>query len=281
MVGGVPVVVFSDADRVLREPAADALACARVLLAHLDRERVGLVLCSNKTRAELELLHDELGLQQPFVAEGGAAAFIPAGYFGVRPPEAQARSGYDVLEFGPPYAAVVRTLHTTAARLGVAIQGFSDMTVEAIAEVCALPLLRARLSTLREYVEPFTVLDAPTGGARLLRALAGAGLQVVTRDGWHYLGGTSGYTPATRALRRLYERAADRVHAIDLLDAPGIVAHPAGTASLLAPRDGTGDVAIPDATAWAEHVLHTVASLRERHMTAQQRRRPAALNIND
>ena len=74
-------------------------------------------------------------------------------------------------------------MHGAAARLGIEVVGFSDMSVEDVAIECDLPLLRARLAKLREYTEPFRVVNArPSMLPRLARALRAAGLDCISRD---------------------------------------------------------------------------------------------------
>jgi mannosyl-3-phosphoglycerate phosphatase len=282
MTGKVPVVVFSDVDGVLRAPSAEALARARRALRQLETAGVGLVLCSMKTRAELELLQQELGLRQPFLAESGSAAFIPSGYFGYRPPDASERSGYEVLEFGPPYAEVIGILRATAAKLGVAIRGFSEMPLDAVAEACGVPLLRARLATLREYVEPFTVLDdSQSARTRLLRALASAGLETVTRGNYDYLGGVMDHVPGVRALRGLYDRTHGRVLAIGLVDSLSTGSLLPATDARVLLRGDEQEAGSIDAGTWADGLLQAVDELRRRHAKAEHRRGPAALHIHD
>jgi predicted mannosyl-3-phosphoglycerate phosphatase (HAD superfamily) len=91
-------------------------------------------------------------------------------------------AGYGVVEFGKPYAEVVALLHRAADRLGIEVVGFSDMSVEDVAIDCDLPLLQARLAKLREYNEPFRVVNGKSGVLpRLSRALRAAGLDCISR----------------------------------------------------------------------------------------------------
>ena len=61
------------------------------------------------------------------------------------------------------------------------VVGFSDMTVGDVAEDCGLPLLDAQLAKLREFDEPFRLLDAdPAARSRFLKALHRRGLRTVS-----------------------------------------------------------------------------------------------------
>jgi mannosyl-3-phosphoglycerate phosphatase len=183
-------VAFCDLDQAgAGHPGGDEAAGTRAALVRLAEGRVPIVFCSDKTRAELEVLQHELGIRHPFICEGGAAVFVPAGYFDGRVPRARPVAGYDVVEFGRSYTEVVAALHRSAARLAIAVRGFSDMSVEDVAVEGGMPLLRARLAKLREYSEPFKVLDTEEDATpRLLRALRSCGVQCTSRGPYHYAG---------------------------------------------------------------------------------------------
>ena len=154
------VIVFSDVDGVLMHPSAGSFARATAALERLKDEPVSVVLCSLKTRAELEVLQQQLGLREPFIAEAGAAVFAPRGYFPQWPQPAKTVAGYEVIEFGRSYDEVVRKLGQAAARAGVQIAAFSEMSVDEVARCCQLTVFDARLMKLRDYVELFTYRDS-------------------------------------------------------------------------------------------------------------------------
>ena len=142
----------SPIDSGVLRPGRHAVRTSRVLyrfrgaraLARIEREHLPLVFSSSKTRAELELIQQELGLHHPFICENGAAVFVPRGYFDFTVAPAIDVAGYEVVEFGKPYTEVVASLHRAAHRLDMEVIGFSDMSVEDVANECDLSLLQAR-----------------------------------------------------------------------------------------------------------------------------------------
>ena len=113
---------------------------------HIDllaRNDIPLVLCSGKTRAQLESVHQLIGIRHPFICEHGAAAFIPPGYFS-RVPDGRSVAGYHVVEFGRSYRDVLERFHLAAARARVDVVGFNDMSIEEVASRCGLSLMEAR-----------------------------------------------------------------------------------------------------------------------------------------
>jgi mannosyl-3-phosphoglycerate phosphatase family protein len=213
------LVIFSALDGPLRDPSASALAAAARVLEAIAPANVSVILTSRMTRAELEHIQQELGITDPFICESGAALFIPLACFGGAVPGSRPVAGYNVVEFGRAYSDVVSTLYRTADDLGIAIEGFSDMSVEDVARDCGLTLLRARLAKLREYDEPFRILDPrPRARIRLFKALRAARLQCTSVGRYHHAGARLDEYAAVNLLRMLYEPASSRLLTVGLVD---------------------------------------------------------------
>jgi mannosyl-3-phosphoglycerate phosphatase len=78
------IVVFSDVDAVLKDPHLPPFATAASILRRVLLEDVSLVLCSSRTRAELEFIQQELGVNAPFICENGGGGFHPGRLFRFR-----------------------------------------------------------------------------------------------------------------------------------------------------------------------------------------------------
>ncbi|HEX5070528.1 MAG TPA: hypothetical protein VFV78_09970 [Vicinamibacterales bacterium] len=179
---GIPLVVFSSLDGIRGEPAEWEAAARR-----LDEdERVPIVLCSSRTRAEVEAIQGRLGIRHPFVCERGAAAFVPAGYFDFTIAESRDVAGYHALEFGAPASDTIDALRRVALRQQLDVVGFSEMSVEEVAQDCQLSLLDARLAKLREYGERFRLIDPGLAARqRLFRALEQGHLRFWQGERYH------------------------------------------------------------------------------------------------
>jgi mannosyl-3-phosphoglycerate phosphatase len=204
-----PVVVVCDVDGVLLDPATALFdQAAATTLDRLAGEEIPVVLCSGRTRAELERFQQDCGLEHPFICENGAALFIPANYFSFDIAWARAVAGYQVVEFGPPYHAIVETLRRTADRQRVDIVGFNDLSVEEVAAECALPLMQARLAKLREYGELFRLLAFDGAArARLFRGLRAARLGCTPGDRYNHVGAPVDKGVGVDIVCSLYRRA--------------------------------------------------------------------------
>jgi mannosyl-3-phosphoglycerate phosphatase family protein len=274
------VVVFSDVDGVLLHPSAGSLARAAAALRGVADESVSVVLCSLKTRAELELLQQELGLRQPFIAESGSAAFVPRGYFGQPPPHARPVAGYDAIEFGRPYYEIARRLREAASRARVAITGFSEMSVEEVARCCGLTPLEARLVKLRDYVELFTYADGPDRGREpLARALDALRLACTSRGPFDVAGAVVQPGAAVAALRALYARAHERMITIGMADGFAPPGHLGAMDAKVIVHDDPGVSGAIDAGDWAEAIAETVEDVRLRAGMAGRQTRASAATL--
>ncbi len=215
-------MVFSHVDAVLKHPRDALFTVARNLLGQFVADDVAIVLCSSKTRAELEFIQQTLGIADPFICEHGAASFIPDDYFDAEIPGARELSGYQAVEFGRTYADVVEVLRRTTGRLRIGILAFSEMSIDDVARECGLPLLQARLAKLREYEERFRVLDPdPAASHRLGKAISGSHLRCVDGDPFDYVGAPVDHRLGVNLLNGLYRGARASVLTIGVTDRGG------------------------------------------------------------
>ncbi len=201
------MVVFSDLDGTLLDAEDYSFDAALPALRMLEARGIPLVFCTSKTCAEVLALRDRLGNHHPFIVENGGAVYIPRDYFAFHF-EGHRRAGdYLVIELGAPYREQVRALDRLERRSGVALRGFSKMTVHEVAERCNLDLQSASLARQREYDEPFLILDP-----RAVDAVLAAAQVPITHGGRFFHLGSSDKGRAQAVLMGLMRRVrGDRV----------------------------------------------------------------------
>jgi mannosyl-3-phosphoglycerate phosphatase len=200
------IVLFSDPD-TLREEGSQGCAATRGALSALEDQGVAVVLWGNETRSEMELIQSDLKLHHPFISENGGGLFVRHGYFHDRPVAGRAASNYHVVDFGRPYYQVAEALHEVARKVGVDVIGFSDMSIQSVAQDCGLSLAQARLAKLREYDEPFRILDSePATYSRICSALRRLGCRCFTHEAFHHATGVADKTQSLRMLISLYRQ---------------------------------------------------------------------------
>jgi mannosyl-3-phosphoglycerate phosphatase len=200
------LLVVTDLDGCLLDDETQSYEAARPALATLASARCPLVLCSAKTRAEMERIARSIGLSEPFIVENGGALVFPTGSFDGELPGAQEREGCRVLAFGPERQVLIDALGEIAAEAGVAVRGFAAMTGPELEQFTGLEGETALLALRREYDEPFLLED----DARLeafTQAAARRALKVSHGGRFYHLTGSSDKGTAFRMLLALYHRA--------------------------------------------------------------------------
>ena len=200
------IVLFSDPD-TLREDGVPGWAATCAAIRTLEERGVAVVLWGNETRSQMEVIQRNLELHHPFISETGGGLFVPHGYFPDRLVGGRAVTNYRVVDFGKPYHIVAETLHEVARKLAVNITGFSDMSIQDVANDCGLSLAQARLAKLREYDEPFRMQDSePAIYSRMCSALRRLGLRCFTHEAFHHATSVASRTHSLRLLASLYRQ---------------------------------------------------------------------------
>jgi mannosyl-3-phosphoglycerate phosphatase len=227
-----PVVVFTDVSDSLEVSLDDCLGERADALSILAGEGVPIVFYSDRTRLELGVVQQRLGVREPIVCESGAAVYVPDGYFSFAIGGGRRVVGCEVMEFGETHVNVVNRVNGIAKRLGLSVVGFADMSVGEVAADLKLPLLLARLTKFREYEEIIRLVDSqPAARMQLEKALRAAGLCLVPAGaGYERVSATADAGDAIRTLGHLYRRADRNVRLIGL-------GRSAGDRSLLAIMD--------------------------------------------
>ncbi len=211
-------LVFTDLDGTLLDRETYSWEAARSAVEHLRTCAVPWVMVTSKTRAEVEWWRKQMRNSHPYIVENGAAAFIPAGYFGFPVPSTTQRDDYDVLEWGKNYGELVSALELASRESRCRVRGFHEMTATEVSRTCQLPLEQAELAKMREYDEPFQILDL-TRAAQLLEALERRNLRWTKGGRFWHVTGTNDKSVAVIALQQLYERTYGPLETIGLGDA--------------------------------------------------------------
>jgi glycerate 2-kinase len=178
-------IIFTDLDGTLLDAANYSHTAAQPALGEIAANGLPLILCSSKTRAELELYRKRLANEHPFIAENGGGIFIPRGYFSV-PVEAEHPDGYQLIRLGMPYVEIRKHFVRLREQLHAKVRGFADMTVAEVAALTGLPGNEAALARQRDFDEAF-VFEGKTD-ENFLRAIETAGLNWTQGRIFHVMG---------------------------------------------------------------------------------------------
>jgi len=208
-------VIFTDLDGSLLNERYD-FQDVKPIIEHLVASGVPIVFCSSKTRAEIEFYRKEMGLNDPFISESGAAIFIPRSYFQFDYAYTRQVDSYDVVELGVAYSIIRKKLVDVKIKSDGKIIGFGDMTEEGIAKDSGLPLELAKLAKQREYCEPFRIVEG--NEKEILNMMSEQGFRCAHGGRYFHLTGNSDKGKAVAVLKGLYVERLGKVKTLGVGD---------------------------------------------------------------
>ena len=197
----VKTVVFSDLDGTLLDENY-CYSFAQSVVRRLKAVNVPIVLCSSKTRLEIEYFRAHLGIDAPFISENGAAIFIPSGYFEAGNYWTKQTNQYDIIELGIAYSLIRKKFDRVRKTFTGEIIGFGDMTPEELAKDSGLTIELAELAKKREYTEPFRINKS--NEPEFLDALCKEGLHFTFGGKYYHILGDHDKGKAVLLLKELF-----------------------------------------------------------------------------
>jgi len=214
---GSSLLVFTDLDGTLLDHHTYSFEPALPALNALKEKNIPLIICTSKTKAEIEKWRLELRTDHPFISENGSAIFIPKGYFSHKFCFEREKNDYLVVELGTPYAQLRETLNQIRRSLVIKIKGFGDMSPEEVADLCGFSPQEAELAKKREYDEPF-LLDKESALKKILETTSYSNLQVTRGGRFFHLMGENDKGKAFKLLTDIYRENTEHIETIALGD---------------------------------------------------------------
>ena len=198
-------VIFSDLDGTLLDNETYSFKAATEALDFLNSEQIPLILCSSKTRKEIELYRNLLSNNSPFISENGGGIFIPKTYFSQEFDYHREIDGYQVIDLGTSRETLISTLRSISEETGIQIKGFSDMNVKEIAELTGLDKDTAKLAMVRDHSEPFIIPEDEKYAATIEDKINLKGYRHTRGGRFHHILGENDKGKAVMILSNLYK----------------------------------------------------------------------------
>ncbi|MGB9094242.1 MAG: HAD-IIB family hydrolase, partial [Gallionella sp.] len=260
-------LIFTDLDGTLLDQSGYSFADAQPALQRLAASATPLIMCSSKTRRELETYRRLLNSHHPFITENGGGIFIPRGYFPFAV-EAETADVYQLIRLGTPYTEIRKQFVRLREQFHAKVRGFADMTAAEVAALTGLAGKDALAAQQRDFDEPFIFDGEPDSD--FLDAIEAAGLRWTQGRLFHIMG-SHDKGRAVRMLVALYRRQFGETRSIALgdslndlamlagVDQPVLVRHPDGSFDSRIDIAGMLKTRLPGPAGWNETVLGLLA----------------------
>jgi mannosyl-3-phosphoglycerate phosphatase len=199
------LIIFTDLDGSLLDHTDYSWHSALPALERIRRNQVPLILCTSKTRLEVELIQKEIGISDPFIVENGGGIFFLQDFGDIPDHKAITLYGYQCVRLGAPYEMIRSFINYQ--KKSFTIRGFGDMSVDEIAQLTGLSVEKAALAQVRDFTEPFTV-EHKQDLVGLEEAARNEGLRI-TKGGrfYHISGYGNNKGAAVRIVKDIYSRS--------------------------------------------------------------------------
>jgi mannosyl-3-phosphoglycerate phosphatase len=213
------IIIFTDLDGTLLDAETYSFEAALPALRELKDKNIPLVICSSKTRKEIEYYRKKLDNTHPFISENGGGIFIPKGYFGFRISGLGfEENDYLTVRLGAKYSDLRKAI-MELRQDGFNIKGFGDMTVEELADTANMTIDEAEMAKERDFDEPFLFEGDNDEAAGLFQKIKEKGFNY-TRGRFFHILGDSDKGKAVAILTGLYKKEPGGIQTIAVGDSP-------------------------------------------------------------
>lgn len=198
------VIIFTDLDGTLLNHDDYFFEEALPAMTMIKESGIPLIITTSKTRREVEVIREEMGIIDPFIIENGGGIFFTDGYRNLDIQSGQKKAGYIIIELGVTYKRIRNFFATVMTRFNA--RGFGDMSIKEISDLTGLSIDKAALAKNREYTEPF-LLDSDQDSSALANLAKSRGMKI-TRGGrfYHLMGLHQDKGAAVRLVRDIFRR---------------------------------------------------------------------------
>jgi mannosyl-3-phosphoglycerate phosphatase len=229
------IIIFTDLDGTLLD-SSYSFKKALPALKLIEEENIPLILCSSKTRSEIEHCRRQLKNNHPFISENGGGIFVPRRYSGFRFQgsgiKAHMEGDYHVIKLGADYSELRNALAELREE-GFDVTGFGDMSIREVSELTGLKPADAKRARERDFDEPFVLyppLSPLTKGGKgallyqsrvtkLKRRIKQKGFNYTQGEFFHIMG-DSDKGRAVEIVKKLYLKKFGKIITVALGDSP-------------------------------------------------------------
>jgi mannosyl-3-phosphoglycerate phosphatase len=205
------LIIFTDLDGTLLDSTCSFEKALSALKLIQDR-KIPLILCSSKTRTEIEHCRKKVKNDYPFISENGGGIFVPKSsnleIQNIKNIIVEEKE-YFIIKLGAEYADLRNALQELRSE-GFDVKGFGDMSAGEIAELTGLTMTDAGMAKQRDFDEPFIFKGDEASTGKLKMHIKAKGLNLTRGDFFHIMG-DSDKGRAVDILKKYYEKKYGRI----------------------------------------------------------------------
>jgi D-glycerate 3-kinase len=199
------VVIFTDMDGSLLDHYDYNHQAADLLLKQLDDNNIPVIPNTSKTFAELLVIRKSLNNQHPFIAENGAAVFIPVGYFTEQPIDTMQSGEFWLKEFVKDRKYWQSLLADLPDKFNSCYNSFAQSSIDDIMAMTGLNRESAICSSQRAYGEPVTWSGSEEDKLEFISLLNKRGATILQGGRFMHISGRCDKGRALQWLLELYQ----------------------------------------------------------------------------
>lgn len=200
-------LVFTDLDGTLLDHYSYKTEDAEETIVALKFHDIAIIPNSSKTFAEIMVIREQLNLASPFITENGAAVYIPINYFEKQPQGTQIEGDFWVKPFCENKAHWLALLKQQANQFADMYEGFSQLTVQQLAELTGLNNQQASMAKQRQYGEPLNWLGSDQAKAEFIEHMNKLGANILQGGRFLHVSGHCDKGQAQQWLALQYQNA--------------------------------------------------------------------------
>ena len=199
------IIIFTDLDGTLLDHCTYSFSEAKEALEYIREREVPIIICSSKTRDEIEGYRKKLLNNEPFISENGGAIFIPEFYKGLKYEYDKVGNGYLVIEISSEYKILEDVLKKIKDNTGIDIKSIAECTVDEVMQITGLSRDEAALSQRREYTLPFIINGGESEASSIRNEILSVGYNYTEGGRFMHLMGANDKGKAVKKLVDIFK----------------------------------------------------------------------------
>ena len=196
-------IIYTDLDGTLLDKNSYSYKGAKKGLQIVKSKAIPWIICTSKTRCEIEYWRKKLCNKYPFISENGGGVFIPKKFFNFDVSSTYQTKIYDVIEVGTRISELTEIFLNLKKKY--CLKSFLEMSPQEIKNDAHIPLAQAILAKNREYDIPFKILDMKEK-KKIIADIHRKGLIVISGGRYFHLMGNTNKGKAVKILSELLKR---------------------------------------------------------------------------